>query len=300
MNTTLEDEGRKINLLNIYGPAQQKDKRQFFSKLFKKTRHMGLKLMVGDWNLTLAEEDTTGENKNHQYKKDVRQDLQRQNLIDIHKTMDQKGIKFTFRSNWGSRVRLDKAFVSKCMRNRVLDYKIKTNTISDHDSLQIDFGLDYKEEKWGKGEWKLNNGILEEEEFKRRVYAHLEMYKINKGNNFGETWDKFKEIIKKESIHYSIERKKEKIHFEKELMKVIDHIQGKIDNDINAEENQDLIDDLKNEARQYEEEREKGLRMRAKMTDIIYDERPTAYFYKKLRIKMRVNTLELFSTKTEN
>ena len=103
--------------------------------------------------------------------------------------------------------------------------------------------------------------------------AHFELYLINKGNDFGKTWDKFKEVVKKECLHYSIQRKEEKFHFEKEAMKLADHLQGKIDSRQGDQRDQDLLDEIKEEVKEFEEERIRGLRTRAKLDDIQYTDK---------------------------
>ena len=284
IRSILKDKGRELNLINIYGPPDQRYRQTFFSALLKKTRTMGGKFIIGDWNLILDADQTTGQYTDSPYKRDIKQDLKRQNLVDVHTNMNQ-GINYTFRSTKGTRARIDKVFVSGSIRNRIIEYKIKTNTISDHDSINISIGLDEEQERWGKGDWKLNNEILKEEDLQGRVLELFNTYLMNKGRDFGKTWDKFKEVVKKECIHYSIQRKEEQIHFEREAMKIVDHLQGKIDNGLGDQTDQDLLDEIKEEVREFEEEKIRGLRTRAKLDDIQHNERPTSYFYKKIREK---------------
>ena len=72
--------------------------------------------------------------------------------------------------------RLDRAYANKYTQRKIAQYKIVPNTFSNHDriELKIKWG---KRNKWGKGLWKLNSKILQDDEHKKIIGNTIELQK---------------------------------------------------------------------------------------------------------------------------
>ena len=124
--------------------------------------------------------------------------LQRQNFKDAHESLNIGKIKYTFTtSNKKIRKRLDKFIYKSNLQNRLLEYYIKPNVFSDHEGiiLKIDLG---QRRKWGKGLWKLNNEILQEEKYVKYmkwVITEFKEKKLSENLEPGEWWDLLKKCF---------------------------------------------------------------------------------------------------------
>ncbi len=139
----------------------------FYKVLFTETQKTKNLIMAGDFNIILKEEDTNGKFDMKRYMTFVKNRIDRQSFEDAHITLNKGQIKYTFTASGKKiRKRLDKYLYTKHLRNRLIDYYIKPNSFSDHDSiiLQIDIG---ERKKWGKGLWKMNNEVIKEERYRR-------------------------------------------------------------------------------------------------------------------------------------
>ena len=69
-------------------------------------------------------------------------------------------------------------------------YEIRMPGVSDHDQVRIQM-------IWGEGTWKINNKVLNDNQFQHEVKNEIEIYKANKQcYSPNEGWDIFKENIK--------------------------------------------------------------------------------------------------------
>ena len=77
--------------------------------------------------------------------------------IDIH-TLTTNHIKYTFRRK-DYLARLDRAYIKQENIQKILKYKIKPTSFSDHDAIhiQVIYGT---RPIWGKGTWILNKEVL--------------------------------------------------------------------------------------------------------------------------------------------
>ena len=106
--------------------------------------------------------------------------LDSQNLEDIHNRLNQGKIKYTFTSsNYGTRNRIDKIIMEKYLIKNVMEYKLATNVISDHEGINLNLKWGTRN-KWGRGNWSMNTSILEDPGFKNTIKDVIEVYKVIK------------------------------------------------------------------------------------------------------------------------
>ena len=197
------------NLIFIYTP--QKHKQNFFKTAFEKIQNLKDIIILGDWNATTDQDMqlTPRTRENIYVGHTLTTLLDNIQLIDIHELYNENKLKFTWRLN-NYMARLDRAYTNKYTQRRITQYKILPNTFSDHDGIEIRIKWG-KRNKWGKGLWKLNSKILQDDEYKQIIDNTIEIHRINKHfeTDVLTHWDNLKKRIKKDSIDFSIQTQKE-------------------------------------------------------------------------------------------
>ena len=118
-------------------------------------------------------------------------------LKDPHTLIYNGKIIYTFTAGT-LRKRLDKFFFSNHLQNRLINYNILPNLFSDHEGITIHFDIGTRK-KWGKGTWKLNNEILEEERYRNFIKEVIEEILENKivQESPANCWERLKKKVKK-------------------------------------------------------------------------------------------------------
>ena len=182
--------------------------------------------------------------------------------------------------------------MKKDTTQKIKQYEINTHNISDHDQiyLEITWG---KRPRWGQGTWKLNNNLLNDETFRQEVNSTIQIYKANKqffDPNTG--WDHFKLKIQTIAKERATDMNKQKKHDIEILQKSIRYIKDKIDKNIDKTTNTETLKLLEKELTQKTQEQ----RIKAKQDKILFDERPTKYFYDKNKTKPQTKQITLLKT----
>ncbi len=153
-----------ITLCNIYAPSgtQHKQYRErFFNiNLAYYLRNITDYLIIGgDFNSVINERDSTG-NSNYSFAlKTTTQNLQ---LLDTWEVRNGTRVEYTF-VRPGVGARLDRIYVSKNLKDNVRGTEIHVNSFSDHKSYTTTIKLPNLGQRYGRGIWRLNNSILDDQ-----------------------------------------------------------------------------------------------------------------------------------------
>ena len=207
---TLKLEGTKLTILNIYGPAQIKDRNNFWNRAIEMIKKEQNIILGGDFNIVLNKDDTDGKFKEEMYVKKIKDFMKLSNLTDIHTILWSNGLKYTYTSSRKTRIRLDRFLISNNIQNKIVDYKVIINSLSDHEGISVKISTG-KRNIWGKGIWKLNCEFLNEKYYVGIITEIIENEIDRKFEkdipDCGAWWDSLKVKIKKASISYAIDRK---------------------------------------------------------------------------------------------
>ena len=288
---------RTVEIWNIYGPAAENERLDFLKKLFQNTQDMGNLIMGGDFNIITSKEETSGELTRKPYMSFYEARTKRQNFKDAHITLNRGKISYTFTaSNNKTRKRLDKFLYKANLQNRILDYYIKPNIFSDHEGIVIKIDLGMRK-KWGKGVWKMNNEVLQEDKYREymtEVISEFKERKFTENLEPDEWWDKLKAKIKKETVIYCRDRGKNRTREKRVLEKKMEELQGNIDQNLDKGKNLEKLTETKLKLNRISESELRGARIRAKVEEIENDEKSTRYFFSKEQIngeKKQIRTL---------
>ena len=187
---------------NIYAPNS--DDPTFFDEVFQKIREMDTVFVVlaGDFNTVLdVKNDRNSSQINGEATKMIRSHMEDLQLCDIWRDRNPEEKKFTW-CKYNSKKktfmwsRIDYYLISSSLSNQICECDIQPGISSDHSMISI--VLSTTDFPRGKGYWKCNNSLLQNEEFCelmtselkkiQETYKHLddkrfwELYKFEIGN----------------------------------------------------------------------------------------------------------------------
>ena len=207
-------------IFNCYAPSGSENRQQrnifFGEELFKCLRiHPGsLCIVAGDYNCVTRREDVEG-GVGYQTKKcEVLKNLVLcEKFVDAFLHLHSDKQEFTFHRPGKAKSRLDRYYVSESLAEGIEEVD-HIPSLSDHFGvkmkIKMNINIAHFERKKDFTYWKLNNQILEDDEFMpsfRCLWAHL-VKNENKYNDVADWWDLYvKPEIKKFSIAFSANRK---------------------------------------------------------------------------------------------
>ena len=153
-------EGKRLNLINIYGP--NRDNPDFYTEIstFVKDNNNPT-ILAGDFNLVLDPDIDTKNYVNVNNPK-AREELLNMitecNLVDTWRELNLETFKYTWRKkNTNKQARLDFFLISDCLVMDVTDAKILPGYKTDHSLISIEFKFGTFSP--GKSYWKFNNSV---------------------------------------------------------------------------------------------------------------------------------------------
>ena len=168
----LNYEGKRILIEGIYGPNN--DSPAFYDlEVFKKIEDWepSYSIFVGDWNVALDPKVDTKNylnDNNPQARRAILNKIQEYNLVDIFREFYPDYKTFSWQQfNQNKMARLDYFLVSSSLLPYVQNTSILPGICSDHCPVVLD--IDFTKFMRGRGFWKLNNSLLNDSEYVQLV-----------------------------------------------------------------------------------------------------------------------------------
>lgn len=203
LRITLSLDDRTINLINIYSPSSDSERRLFYNELesFISSDHENI--IGGDFNsITDPRLDKLGGNPAaRQYATTVISTINaRYNLSDVWRNRNKTVRQFTWtgkntRDNSLIRTRIDKFLISKTLDPAVIKTNINPYPHSDHDLILLQ--LDLTKQSRGEGFWHFNNSLLSNAAFEAEIISFWNDW-LTKKSSFPNRlvwWDKAKHTL---------------------------------------------------------------------------------------------------------
>ena len=227
----LEIDGYDYCMCNVYGP--NKDQPEFFDELKSEIEKLNCVHVIigGDFNVALNVKLDRNEEKqyNKMNKEKVIELMEDLDLCDIWRTRNINRQAFTWckRSPKLSWSRIDYFLLSQNLVNRCSSSDISGCIFSDHS--MIDVIIENEEGKRGPSMWKLNDMLLENEEFCNNMIRVIENAKKRFGQLNGfDKWEMIKQEITKFARDFAkCKSKEEKVKLF-ELYKLLGIMQDEI------------------------------------------------------------------------
>ena len=178
---TITDKTNTLMLITLYAPAKYQERRRFFEEVLEVLGNVRYEIiLMGDFNITLEDRDILGTSmgKNHYGRVELQHLVDHLRLVDgyrllfpyghdmsfIHKTQDRKS-------------RIDRIYIRQnrlITKHQYLDETVKDNW-TDHSGLYVQIG-GTNTQRHTCPHWKLNNSVLENEEYTRKVSEEIQAY----------------------------------------------------------------------------------------------------------------------------
>lgn len=277
-----------VHLFNVYAPNKETEQVAFMNSLIAFVSKHNINsadncVFGGDWNQVLnVDLDKVGGISNvirQKYLAKLQEFMGLLDVIDIWRMRNGIKKKYTWRQKKPQvKCRLDYFLTSQHMQETITRTDILPSILSDHSpiSLSLKF-LDTP--NIGSGHWKLNVSLLSETEYKDSMRNKLTdiMQMYSKLDDYNLQWELIKYEIRKFTIAYSKERKRNrnnlKITKEKELEKMLNEEFS--DN----ESTQKRIETLKTELEEIYLQEAEGAIIRSRIQWYEQGEKSTSYFF---------------------
>ncbi len=281
----LLDNGKILNLVNIYAPTKDKAVEQinFLNILEKKIDFSELPFLIGgDFNTyldPLLDKEGGKIEAKSSFAANLKCMLDEHNITDIWRLLNPSVKRFTWRQPKPLiQSRLDYFFISGELFYNVYKTEIKPSIKTDHSLLSIEINLT-DEVKRGPSFWKFNNALLRDEIYieKLKNLINTQSQQQITVKDHGLKWDYIKSEIRQFTISYTKQKAKLRRQKEEQLKLEYSEAASKFA-DSKTQESLQHLESLKEQIEQINAYKTAGVHLRSKAEYIENNERSTAYF----------------------
>ena len=284
-----------FRLMNVYAPNKECHRKEFFNDLSKYVVCNRNIIMGGDYNCILNPKyDKLGKGANLDYgtvgSKELTSLCNDYSLVDIFRHL----YPYRYATTWHSpaskdiHTRLDRFYISRHLVDKETKFEFYPFASSDHDIFVFSFKFN-KSCPFGPSYWKFNDSLLQDKEF---VDNFRLFYTYHTGNkdvdlNF---WDSLKDKIKNFCILYSKNKNKEKF-------KTLRKLNSEYSILVQCEKQDpgkyfEQLETLRIRIKTLHEQAYFGSRVRAKVTILEDEEKPSNYFNKMEKRHSKKKTIQ--------
>ena len=295
-------------MVNIYAPNNQADRNIFFKQLLENiTEHAeGTIILAGDYNEILDPKIDRKTRSNQIPKKTKASNslgnLNREKgLIDIWRIKNKRKSQFTWkRQALNEASRIDYFLIQTELENNVISCDIRPAQISKTSHLAVSLKLKTCEENRGPGIWKINNSILNDNEYQTLIIHTIQNCKrIQHQENLTShnTWEKIKLDIREVTQSFS-KRKAKQVKSRCTLLEnrltSLHQLQDKT-TEINENIKNEIIN-AETELDSIYENRAKGAQIRARAEWVEQGEKNTKFFLGLEKSRQRKKNIRKLTT----
>ncbi len=215
-----------VTIVNIYAPNEEQEHYQFLKALdelldINNITNLNNIILGGDWNLIRNPElDRMGGNtpRKQRSRTLVETIMTKFDLRDVWRVKNPTSKRFTWRQKRPLiQCRLEFFLISESIFDNVDKIDIIPSIRSDHSAITINF-TDITGDIKGPSHWKFNSSLLDDEEYIRQMKSKLDEWKIEHDlGNKQVAWELIKYEIRKFTIEYSKEKRREGNKTKKQL-----------------------------------------------------------------------------------
>lgn len=172
-----------------------------------------------------------------------------------------------------SHARLDRIYVSAEITPHLTTYRVKNVTFSDHCLVTVTVGTKAKVSRFSWNLWKLNDKLLDDEIFLKKVKEKMDGIFSVETSNFTIVWEQFKNEVKIAAIERACVLRSNEKQQEKELKSTLDFMTTV--ESTNPGHFSKEIRDLKSKLEVIDENKYRGAMVRARAERLWLGETPT-------------------------
>ncbi len=296
VSAKLQHRDQEMNIINIYAPTVPRERKEFMGKIWNyKTGDTNL-ILGGDFNCVEDPQmDKLGGNPTAGTigTEELRDFIDQNKLTDIWRKQHPQDRIYTWSTkDFKVRSRLDRWYIPIDRSDRAQSC-IRACPLSDHSAAEIMIELAATKRR-GKGVWKINNSILDDQAFQREIQHVYNFWKSRKqeyANNL-DWWDEVKSHFKEVAIAHSIRKSRERHKQENQLRSKLTSLQNESKPDVN------MIQSTRERLEELVTARLEGVKVRSRATWLEQGERPTKYFFKLEQTKQNKASISKLKTPT--
>jgi len=289
--------GHVYSIINVYSPNNLNERLQFLCELSEWIDKYALNkkniIIGGDLNCVNERKDRKSNNVDKSTDK-IREIKAKYNLLDTWREMHPDKLEYTFihPSNSNMYSRIDFFLCSRDILLHTHCSDIRYAPAPDHKAIEIGFGI--AKNKRGKGYWKMNTSILDDNEYRKSMETLI----VNTFNEYDTIldkitlWEFLKVRIKHFTIEYSVSmasKKRSDVNMLEDRLKNIDLLLAKC-NDTSLERERN---ECKNALDMIYDEKSKGYQVRSRAKWVESGEKSTRYFLGLEKIRQGNNTITM-------
>lgn len=275
----IEIDNNNFTLVNIYAPNKQKERNSYYKKIDKliKENRMGILILGGDMNESLSKIDRKG-NFSDKIVSSFKKLKKTHKLIDIWREINPKLEQFTWRRKHNHNIasRIDYFLISPDIRPHVVSADIRPAMISctDHQAISLMIRLPHINK--GRGYFKINNSILDNDTYKDIIKNLINSYQKKMGSQDPRVlWDLFKLEVKELTSSFCKRLASEKKNIKRDLEIKLKNLNKQDSKNPNVIHN---IKEIENELEQLYIKDAKGAQVRSRIKWIEEGEKNTKFF----------------------
>ena len=283
-------QGTNFKLINLYAPNNEGEQKAFYLNVKNLLNKLKITpednvLMGGDFNITFNNdlERKGGERKKSKISEIMEEIALDAELHDIWRVKNPNTKRYTWRQKTPPIAsRLDYWFISDTLHDFVKNTDIIPSIRSDHSAITLHIHSNpAMTEINGKGYWKLNNSIINDEDYVTGILEEKNKW-LEESDQLDarNKWEYLKYKIRQFSIKLSKCKAKERRDKEKDLNLKLQQLQNEIDEITNPEDEklQEEYEQIKAALEEIDEYKTEGLIIRSKINWFEKGEKSTKYF----------------------
>ena len=305
ISALLEIDDFTINIVNVYAPRTDTERRTFYSDLDSYILTEYNNIVAGDTNIALTKYDRLPNAcvARQTARTELYKCMSKHELIDVWRQKNPTKREYTWTrqdstTNNTIRTRIDRILISKTLDHNVSKVEIIPYPLSDHEATTLT--LDMEKLKRGKGYWHFNNRLLGNKQFTDEIETFWAAWskERNSYDNPLVWWDKakyqFKLIAIKHSTRMRLLEVQERSYLEEELKRT----KLVADQSVKQDDVAKYLE-IKIKLKQLELREVEALKIRTKAEFVEQGEKSTRYFYSLEKRRQAEKTIKML-TKDNN
>ena len=287
-------------VVNIYAPQGKTDKESLYNEITSKIvdiNHEDI-ILCGDFNCVMdnKKDIVAGEIHNEETVESLNNMINTCDLYDTWRLFNENTKEYTWsrKKDFVAR-RLDYIFVSNSTLSMVTESTIHSVPFSDHRGCLI--RIQDCEIIRGKGYWKFNNSLLEDQKYVNQMNTFIEEFN-EEGLDAQLSWELLKIRIKEFTIDFCKNKNQNKKNKTAKLYNELNNVDMYLSNNPNSVDAQNKREEIKLKLELIEAEKARAAQIRSRIKWIEEGEKSTKYF---LGLeKARANSKLMDHVKDEN
>ena len=298
-----------LTVINVYAPCETNDKANFFNCLLD-TLHDNIPalydshyVVMGDFNIAKENIDIlNGAQHSQRIRLSLTKFIDNAGLTDAYRLLHPETKVFTWskggkKASKNSARRLDYILVSDSLVPYIKSCAVKNYGFSDHKAVSLTLQLSTF--KFGKGLFKLNTSLLQDENYKNIIIKEIKNTQLEyQALNPHLLWDMIKVNVREASQQYSRFKSRENKLAEERHIQKLSKLEQAYSQSPNDDSLLNKINKIQTKMEITDLNRARGAQVRSRVKFVEDDEKNTAFFRNLEKTQSNTNTIKRLTLST--